>query len=98
MQLDEQRPRRTRINWVQGNLQYILAWNGPENGPPPIHHDFVTFTCATYASVCTSWTVTPGTEGGTGLAGLYSIPTKGNATETYLGSYTMPFSITLTKQ
>lgn len=64
-------------------------WNGPENG-----HSFWNFRCdLDNGSACTQWTVTPG-----GTAGLYSVPTKGNAVETFYASYTMPFSMTLTKQ
>ena len=81
-------PRRTRVSWVQGSTQYSLAWNGNLDGH---NHGYVNFLCDIGTS-CTQWTVTP-----SGTAGLYSIPTKGNSSETYIGTYTMPFSMTLTR-
>jgi hypothetical protein len=82
-------PRRTRIAWVTGNLQYSLGWNGPENDG----HGFLEFRCdRDDGTACEQWTVTPG-----GDAGLYSVPTKGKATQTYYGTYVMPFSATLLK-
>ncbi|PWT81793.1 MAG: hypothetical protein C5B57_09810 [Blastocatellia bacterium] len=82
--------RRTRIGWVDGNTSYAVAWNGPENDG----HGFLNIHCdGNDGTSCIQWTVTPG-----GTAGLYSSPTKGNVTETYYGSYTMPFSATLFKQ
>ena len=83
--------RRTRINWVDGNLQYHLRWDGPDNG-----HGFLAFTCTVHnGTVCTRWSVAPN---GNGLAGLYSIATKGNATEIPHGTYSMPFEMTLDRQ
>lgn len=88
MSLGQTLARRTRVSWVEGSTQYSLAWNGTLDGHS---HGYVNFRCD-IGSPCTQWTVTPG-----GLAGLYSIPTKGNSTETYIGTYSMPFSMTLQK-
>jgi hypothetical protein len=90
MHINDVLPRRMRIGWAEGNVSYSLAWNGPENG-----HSFVNFTCVAPTdtqAACTTWVATPN-----GSAGLYSVPTKGKFVETFYGTYTMPFQMTLTQ-
>ena len=80
--------RRARLNWVVGSKTYSLRWDNPENnvdGLLKFHCDF--------GNPCQQWTMTPD-----GKAGLYSISSGKKPTETYYGSYTMPFSATLTPQ
>ena len=83
--------RRARLAWVDGSKQYSLRWDGPDNG-----HTFLSVRCEAESSgvkpVCVQWTVTPD-----GIAGLYSIPTKGKEVDTLHGSVSMPFSMTLRK-
>lgn len=86
MKVDDLLVRRTRVSWVEGRTQYILAWDGL------VGHGYVNFYCSS-GTPCIEWKVTPG-----GTAGLFSVPTKGSTTETPLGTYTMPFSMTLVKQ
>jgi hypothetical protein len=94
------RQRRMRINWDQDGTTYYLAWDGPEND----QHDFVSFKCeadngSASSPVCSNWTATPGTAGGTGKAGLYSSATvKGKTVVKYYGAYTMPFSMALDRR
>jgi len=82
------RLRRTRIGWSENGKEYSLRWDGlGDDG-------YFTFHCEVGAP-CTEWTVTP-----TGPASLYLMTpsSKGKpATETPIGQYTMPFSITLTR-
>lgn len=80
--------RRMNLSWVVGNLQYSLRWNGVAGAT------LVTFTCSVDdgAGACQQWTAE------SNAAGLYSIPTKGKATETYLGTFAMPFAATLDRQ
>jgi hypothetical protein len=84
--------RRARFAWVDGSLQYSLRWDGPEN-----LHTFLNFQCdvdnGAASPQCTQWTVTP-----QGLAGLYSTPAKNQNGDTYYGSYSMPFAMTLFKK
>ena len=92
MHADQTLQRRARMAWVSGNLQYSLRWDGPDNG-----HSFLNVHCdnddGALKPRCTDWTVTPD-----GLAGLYSIPTKGKAVDTPYGSFDMPFTMTLRKK
>ena len=92
MRAGETHQRRTRLAWVDGDQQYSLRWDGPENG-----HTFLSFHCdiddGAVTPHCTQWTVTPD-----GIAGLYSVPTKGKTVDTYYGAYSMPFSMTLLKK
>jgi hypothetical protein len=82
--------KRMRITWVNGKLQYNLRWDGSSG------RGFVSFTCiSSNGSTCSEWTASPAS---TAKAGLYSIPTKGKATEAYYGEYAMPFSMTLVRQ
>ena len=82
------RLRRTRIGWSENGQEYSLRWDGLGGD------GYFTFHCEVGAP-CTEWTVTP-----TGPASLYLMTpsSKGKpATETPIGQYTMPFSITLTR-
>lgn len=80
--------RRMNLSWVQGSTQYSLRWNGIAGAT------LVTFTCTDEdgAGVCKQW------RAESSLAGLYSIPTKGRATETSHGTFAMPFEATLDRQ
>jgi len=79
--------RRMNISWVDGNLRYSLRWNGM-NGTLN-----ASFSCvAPTTGACTRWIASGGD------ASLYSIPTKGRTTETYIGTYPMPFEMTLDRQ
>ena len=80
--------RRARIGWTEGTQSYSLRWDNPVNnvdGLLKFHCDF--------GDPCQQWTMTPD-----GPAGLYSISSGKKPTETYYGSYNMPFSATLTAQ
>ena len=80
-------PRKMNVSWVAGNLLYSLRWNGINGASISI------FKCvASPSGTCIQWTASGGD------AGLYSIPTKGRATETYLGTFSMPFEMTLDHQ
>jgi hypothetical protein len=80
-------PRRLNMSWVAGNLLYSLRWNGINGASTS------SFKCvASPSGTCVQWTASGGD------AGLYSIPTKGRATETYVGTFSMPFEMTLDRQ
>ncbi len=93
--------KRLAINWAEGAYSYHLRHNGdiPLIGTAPdARHGSVIFTCtAANASGCYQWSATP-TYGSLGTVGLYGNSTRGNVGETFLGSLTMPFVMTLTKQ
>jgi hypothetical protein len=81
--------RRTRIGWDDGAEGRGLRWDGLDG------HGFLNFKCnQVEGTTCKEWTVTPG-----GTAGLYSTTTsKGKTTESYYGSFTMSFEMTLTRK
>ena len=79
--------RRARIGWVEGTKSYSLRWDNTVND------NLLRFDCELGDPSCYQWKMTPD-----GPAGLYSITSGKNPTEKHLGSYTMPFSATLTPQ
>ena len=85
--------RRTRISWVEESVQFSLRWDGfsPDS--------YIAFTCQEDNGLvegreCKRWTASPLGDD----ARLYSVPAKGGTTETFLGTYSMPFSMTLVRQ
>ena len=95
MAFDENLQRRTRIGWEQGGRQYSLRWDGPEH----YGEGYLNFHCDAYDGGCTQWTVTPQIGSTPQKAGLYTVSTsKGTTTDTYYGSFDMPFSMTLAKK
>ncbi len=94
LKLNESTEKRLAISWAEGAYSYHLRHNG-EIDP---RHGSVLFTCtAASTSGCYQWNTTP-TSGTLGTVGLYGNPIKGNVGETYLGSFYMPFQMTLTKK
>ncbi len=79
--------KRCAISWGEGAYTYYLRHTGSAG------LGYVRFECRTeMAGSCTQWMATP-----TGMVGLYSKPTKGGGSETFLGSLSMPFEMTLTR-
>lgn len=77
--------RRARIGWIEGTKSYSLRWDNTVKNVLRFHCDF--------GAPCQQWTMTPD-----GPAMLYSISSGKKPTETYIGSYNMPFSAILTPQ
>ena len=55
----------------------------------------VTVTCVTSSPSCTEWTLE---ATGTDIGSLLRVPEKGRLVETWQGSYSMPFRMTVTKK
>jgi hypothetical protein len=85
--------RRARIGWTEGTKSYSLRWDNPVNNVDGL----LSFHCD-FGDPCQQWTMTPAPAPAPvdGQAGLYSISSGKKPTETYIGSYNMPFSAILT--
>lgn len=87
--------KRLNISWADSvaRVTYYVRWNGETS----LGQTFITVTCtdpsATEPGSCTQWSASPD-----GPAGLYSTPLKGNSTQTYLGTYSLPFLLTIDKK
>lgn len=88
--------KRLNITWTSGKTNYMLRWNGPENG-----HGFVTVTCTAPAPVnptgdtCGGWTFTATAED---VAGLYTTASKGGYKEILIATVSMPHEGYITRK
>lgn len=84
----ESEQKRLNITWTSGKTNYMLRWNGPENG-----HGFVTVTCTAPAPLnatgdsCGGWTFAAAAAD---AAGLYTTASKGGYKEVLIATVSMP--------
>jgi hypothetical protein len=82
--------RKLALSWPDtvAGLHYYLRHPGPE---PQKGGDRVQVTCTVHdGSRCNQWTIRP-----LGSAALYACPLKNCRTETYVGTFSMPFEFVL---